>query len=105
MPREARVREVPTEGGLTMRPIDGDALFAVVRGHHDLYKGATNPADKARRDECLQVMCDINDTPTIDAIPMWWITEKFLDVLNKDKELSKAVWLVRKAWQEEQEAR
>jgi hypothetical protein len=36
---------------------------------------------------------------------MWWITEKFLDVLNKDKELSKAVWLVRKAWQKEQEAR
>lgn len=41
----------------------------------------------------------------IDAIPMWWITEKFLDVLNKDKELSKAVWLVHKAWQKEQEAR
>lgn len=41
----------------------------------------------------------------IDAIPMWWITEKFLDVLNKDKELSKAVWLVRKAWLEEQEAK
>ena len=40
---------------------------------------------------------------TVDAIPMWWITEKFLDVLNKDKELSKAVRLVRKAWQEEQE--
>ena len=39
---------------------------------------------------------------TIDTIPMWWITEKFLDVLNKDKELSKAVWLVRKAWLEEQ---
>ena len=39
----------------------------------------------------------------IDAIPMWWITEKFLDVLNKDKDLSKAVWFVRKAWLEEQE--
>ena len=41
----------------------------------------------------------------VDAIPMWWITEKFLDVLNKDKELSKAVWLVCKAWKKEQEAR
>jgi len=86
------------------RMIDADALFAVVKGHHDLYNGATNPADKARRDECLQVMCDINDAPTVDAIPMWWITEKFLDVLDKDKELSKAVWLVRKAWQKEQGA-
>ena len=51
------------------------------------------------------VGCGLVDAaPTIDAIPMWWITEKFLDVLNKDKELSKAVWLVRKAWQKEQEA-
>lgn len=38
----------------------------------------------------------------VEAVPMWWITEKYLDVLNKDKELSKAVWLVRKAWIEEQ---
>lgn len=44
------------------------------------------------------------EAPAVDAIPMWWITEKFLDVMNKDKELSKAVWLVRKAWQNEQEA-
>lgn len=47
----------------------------------------------------------LDAAPTIDAIPMWWITEKFLDVLNKDKDLSKAVWMVRKAWQKEQEAR
>ena len=54
----------------------------------------------------LHDICEaIDEVPTIDAIPMWWITEKFLDVLNKDKELSKAVWLVRKAWQKEQEAR
>ena len=43
------------------------------------------------------------ECPKTDAIPMWWITEKFLDVLNKDKELSKAAWLVLKAWQKEQE--
>lgn len=30
-----------------IRLIDADALFAVVKGHHDLYNGATNPA---RRD-------------------------------------------------------
>lgn len=45
----------------------------------------------------------MEEAPAVDAIPMWWITEKFLDVLNKDKELSKAVWVVRKAWQKEQE--
>lgn len=48
-----------------MRAIDGDALYKVVQGHHDLYNGATNHADKARRDELLQVMCDINDAPTV----------------------------------------
>ena len=73
-----------------MRLIDADALRIVTQGknHHRKY-----------------VYADITDAPTIDAIPMWWITEKFLDVLNKDKELSEAVWLVRKAWQKEQEAR
>lgn len=55
------------------RMIDADALFAVVKGHHDLYKGAINPADKARRNECLQMMCDITDAPTIDAIPVEWL--------------------------------
>lgn len=59
-----------------VRLIDADALLAVVKGHHDLYKGATNPADKARRDECLQVMCDINDAPTVDAIPIAWIKQQ-----------------------------
>ena len=85
-----------------MRPIDGDALFAVVKGHHDLYNGATNPADKARRDECLQVMCDINDAPTVDAIPVEW--------LRKKREV--AIWQFAGAidwllsdWQKEQETR
>ena len=70
------------------RLIEADALFAVVQRHHDLYKCATNPADKARRDECLQVMCDINDAPTVDAEPIGhgrWIphpTELYWDVCS-----------------------
>ena len=56
-----------------MRPIDADKLFQVVAGHHDLYKGATLRTDKARRDELLQVMVDINNSPTVDAIPVDWI--------------------------------
>lgn len=61
-------------------------------------------ADKKKVNEGLGTL-PLEDASTIDAIPMWWITEKFLDVLNKDKELSKAAWLVRKAWLNEQEAR
>ena len=77
-----------------MRLIDADAL------NKELQQRVGSPTD----DKLYEVNLCIIDAPTIDAIPMWWITEKFLDVLNKDKELSKAVWLVRKAWQKEQEA-
>lgn len=64
------------ERGENVRTIDGGRLFAIVKGHHDLYKDATNPADKARRDECLQVMCDIIGAPTVYAIPVEWLTER-----------------------------
>lgn len=104
-----------------MRLIDSDAVVQYLLEFRcadcDRRKGMKN--GKVRF--CYEIgdapcrACDIGDTieyfldeaiaPTIDAIPMWWITEKFLDVLNKDKELSKAAWLVRKAWQKEQEAR
>ena len=81
-----------------------DALFAVVKGHHDLYNGATNPTDKARRDENLQVMCDITDAPTIDAIPVEWLETaigKFKTAGRTD-----AVEIVQsliKAWKSEEE--
>lgn len=89
-----------------MRLIDADALKEQVESHVVSMSVCLSMGEHygkvTMREDCLQ---DIADAPTIDAIPMWWITEKFLDVLNKDKELSKAVWLVRKAWLEEQEAR
>ena len=53
-----------------MRLVDADALFRVVQEHHDLYRGVTMPTDKARRDECLQMMCDITESPTVDAVPV-----------------------------------
>ena len=56
-----------------MRLIDADALFEVEKRHHDLYRDATSQTDKARRDEYLQVMCDINDAPTVDAITVAWL--------------------------------
>lgn len=86
------------------RMIDADALFAVVKGHHDLYKGAINPADKARRDECLQMMCDITDAPTIDAIPVEWLEDKELDYRTiGDKMFNNAFAVVIGEWQKEQE--
>lgn len=82
-----------------MRLIDKDAL-------EDAVQGAINVMEShgISMIAASVPLAIIKGAPTIDAIPMWWITEKFLDVLNKDKELSKAVWLVRKAWQKEQEA-
>jgi hypothetical protein len=88
------------------RLIDADALFEVVRRHHDLYKGVTNPADKARRDECLQVMCDINDAPTIDAIPMDWMDAQIRGYASRLQSTElKALVLVKQMWEREQEAR
>lgn len=93
------------------RIIDADALFAVVKGHHDLYRDATNPADKARRDECLQVMCDINDAPTIAAIPVEWLKKYTAvgvaptgDRLTEGEERL-AIHRILNEWQKEQEAR
>lgn len=85
-----------------MRPIDADALFAVVKGHHDLYKGATNPADKARRDECLQVMCDINDALTIDAIPVEWLNKHKTEYLDDWGENPITVEQALKMWQKQE---
>lgn len=89
-----------------MRLIDADALKEEIEFHPTSVSVCMTVAEAKGqtyfKNRCLE---DIDNAPTIDAIPMWWITEKFLDVLNKNKELSKAAWLVRKAWIEEQEAR
>lgn len=67
------------------------AIEAAVDGADD-WDGGYNPE---RERYIKEHMAKVS---AVDAIPMWWITEKYLDVLNKDKELSKAVWLVLKAW-------
>ena len=60
--KEFDVVEVPEPHG---RLIDADKLYSVIKRHHDLFNGATIASDKARRDENLQVMCDIVDAPTV----------------------------------------
>lgn len=77
------------------RLIDATELFDVVSGHHDLFAEATNPNDKARRDELVQVMVDVNNAPTIDAIPVAWLEDK---MLNSTRELSVAAWRVLNEW-------
>lgn len=67
------------------------AIEAAVDGADD-WDGGYNPE---RERYIKEHMAKVS---AVGAIPMWWITEKYLDVLNKDKELSKAVWLVLKAW-------
>lgn len=86
-----------------MRLIDLDqTIFVPIV---DESKGGVQYEIEMTVEELFQKFFDGNVPEVVDAIPMWWITEKFLDVMNKDKELSKAVWLVRKAWLKEQEAR
>ena len=96
------------------RLIDADAYAAEMHQKQEDCRAWKDSLDRgsetyARAEQSfitfIEAALTLKKQPTVDAIPMWWITEKFLDVLNKDKELSKAVWLVRKAWQKEQGAR
>ena len=85
------------------RLIDADALYnGTMKEEYFGFKARDEDGRESFAYSCA--MQRLAEAPTIDAIPMWWITEKFLDVLNKDKELSKAAWLVRKAWEKEQGA-
>ena len=84
-----------------IRLIDANALFEVVSGYHDLYRGATNPTDKARRDECLQVMCDINDAPTVEAVPVWWLMEKCNAAYKRNADIVLLLSALLEAWQKE----
>lgn len=59
-----------------MRIIDADALLALVQERHDFFRGCTHEPDKARRDELLQMMVDISEQPTVDAIPISWLQDK-----------------------------
>ena len=52
---------------------------------HDFFKGATNPSDKARRDELLNVICWLGELPSQD--PWIPVTEK-LPVYGEDVLLS-----------------
>lgn len=53
-----------------MRLIDADALKEVINRRRDLFNGCTHLPEKARRDELLQVIVDINNAPTVDAEPV-----------------------------------
>ena len=50
------------------------------------------------------IKAKIMKQPIIDACPVEWLDDKFMDIQNKDKALSRAAWLVLHAWQKEQEA-
>lgn len=84
-----------------MRPIDGDALMKVVKQHHDFFSGAMMDSDKARPDELHQVMADIVNATTIDAIPVEWLKEKTRHPDNHTQ--ASAKWMLG-CWKREQEA-
>ena len=85
------------------RLIDADALKTVMHRRHDLFSGCTNPPEKARRDELVQVIVDINNAPTIDAIPVEWLTEKANDAPNQVMQAAIDFLLI--VWKNEQGAR
>lgn len=84
-----------------IRLIDANALFEVASRHHDFFRNATSPTDKARRDEYLQVMCDINDAPTVEAVPVWWLLEKIMIMFGHSALGNLVVSGLMEAWQKE----
>ena len=80
-----------------MRLIDADALKAKMHRRHDLFSGCTYPPEVARRDELSQMIVDIIDEPTVDAIPMEFIDRM---IAEGTPEESKGAWQVEKAWKE-----
>lgn len=64
--------------------INQKEAIKIAEQHHDFYKYATLPTDKARRDELLDVMCWLNELPTVEAIPVVWIEEYIKRVLSFD---------------------
>ena len=89
------------------RLINADALNAVIVHRHDFFRGCTAAPEKARRDELLQVMCDINEQPTIDAIPVEWleaVLEEAKEFPRVEHETIVAIPYLIKRWQKEQEA-
>lgn len=89
-----------------MRLIDADALNTVIVRRHDFFRGCTAAPEKARRDELLQVLCDINEQPTIDAIPVEWLKQIQSGCVCDTVQAPMYVaigWLIN-MWQKEQEA-
>ena len=87
MPGEKRVREI-SEGGMTMRLIDADAL--------DYALGAS--------DEDIYFHHMLEDAPTIDAIPVEWLRE-WQDEVGTLNEWWPIIERIITVWHEEQEAR
>ena len=89
------------------RLIDADALMKAVKQHHDFFSGAMVDSDKARRDELHQVMADIVNAPTIDAIPVEWLKAQIVPYRDKLKDeagvLNATVKAIIYRWQKEQE--
>lgn len=87
------------------RLIDADALKEEIEFHPTSVSVCMTAAEAKGqtyfKNRCLE---DIDNAPTIDAIPVEWLDEKFMDIENKDMALSRAAWLVLHAWQKEQEA-
>ena len=79
-----------------MRLIDADALWEEVDFHVTSVSVCATSEQAIGQTEfknrCLE---DIDNAPTIDAIPVEWLNDK---MLNGPRELSMAAWRVLNAW-------
>ena len=95
---KARQKEEVAE----MRLSDADVLRGILL---EIYEEKEKRRDQAGRSAISDAIIRLGAVPEVNAIPVEWLRDKLLDMPNADEALSKAAWMVMRAWKKEQEAR
>ena len=87
------------------RPIDADALKENVEGHDTSMSVCLSVGESygmvTMKEQCIE---DIDNAPTIDAIPIEWLKEKSIDACDPFSPYMLVMFAWHK-WKEEQEAK
>ena len=84
-----------------MRLIDADALYEVMEFNQTSVSVCMTVEEaKGRTAQKVQCLEDIDNAPTVDAIPVEFVRDM---MLHGDPDESNAAWRVLKAWEEASE--
>ena len=95
------------DGGEGVRLIDADALKEEIEFHPTSVSVCATVAEARGqtyfKNRCLE---DIDNAPTIDAIPVEWLTQRMIRADDEsDFEMRECICILADEWEKEQEAR